>query len=167
MLPAPPVSIVLVHGALVDGSSWRGGVYDTRIRRRFRVAVVQPPLKCLDDDVAATKRAIDQQEGPVALVCHSYGGAIRTVADTDGRSEQPPGDVRIEALAASLNCQGSASLGDRRRSCRGSHEHNRDRDLTPALSSPVVMTSLLRRLDCFRGSVRCSIDGSTLAHRDR
>ena len=77
--PAPPISIVLVHGVLIDGSSWRG-VYDVLARRGFHVTVVQQPLTGFDDDVAAVKRAIDQQEGPVVLVGHSYGGAIITVA---------------------------------------------------------------------------------------
>jgi pimeloyl-ACP methyl ester carboxylesterase len=80
--PARPVAIVLVHGALIDGSSWRG-VYDVLTRRGFRVAVVQQPLTGFDDDVAATKRVIDQQEVPVVLVGHSYGGAIITVAGSD------------------------------------------------------------------------------------
>ncbi|MDB5954770.1 alpha/beta hydrolase [Ramlibacter sp.] len=80
--PARPVSIVLVHGVLIDGSSWRG-VYDVLTRRGFRVSVVQQPLTGFSDDVAATKRVIDQQEGPVVLVGHSYGGAVITVAGTD------------------------------------------------------------------------------------
>lgn len=79
---APPVSIVLVHGVLVDGSSWRG-VYDVLTRHGFRVTVVQQPLTGFDDDVAATRRVIDQQQGPVVLVGHSYGGAVITVAGTD------------------------------------------------------------------------------------
>jgi pimeloyl-ACP methyl ester carboxylesterase len=79
---ARPVSIVLVHGVLIDGSSWRG-VYDLLTRRGFRVTVVQQPLTGFNDDVAATKRVIDLQEGPVVLVGHSYGGAIVTVAGTD------------------------------------------------------------------------------------
>jgi pimeloyl-ACP methyl ester carboxylesterase len=80
--PAQPVSIVLVHGVLIDGSSWRG-VYDILARRGFRVTVVQQPLTSFDEDVAATKRALDQQAGPVVLVGHSYGGAVITVAGTD------------------------------------------------------------------------------------
>ena len=68
--PAHAVSVVLVHGVLLDGSSWRG-VYDRLTRRGFRVSVVQQPLTGFDDDVAATQRVIDQQEGPVVLVGHS------------------------------------------------------------------------------------------------
>jgi len=73
------IDIVLVHGALTDGSTWRG-VYDNLTRDGFRVRVVQQPLTGLADDVAATERVIDQLEGPVVLVGHSYGGTIITVA---------------------------------------------------------------------------------------
>lgn len=77
-----PPSIVLVHGALIDGSAWRG-VYDILTRDGYRVSVVQQPLTGLEEDVAATRRVLDQQTGPVVLVGHSYGGAIITIAGTD------------------------------------------------------------------------------------
>ena len=80
--PAAAVTIVLVHGALIDGSSWRG-VYDVLTRDGYRVSVVQQPLTGLDEDVAATRRVLDQQDGPVILVGHSYGGSIITVAGSD------------------------------------------------------------------------------------
>ena len=51
-------NIVLVHGAITDGSGWRG-VYDVLTKRGYRVSVVQQPLTGLADDVAATKRVID------------------------------------------------------------------------------------------------------------
>src|SRR5260370_19469705 len=72
-------NIVLVHGALVDGSGWRG-VYDILTKDGYRVSIVQEPLTGLEEDVAATKRILDQQDGPVILVGHSYGGAGITVA---------------------------------------------------------------------------------------
>jgi pimeloyl-ACP methyl ester carboxylesterase len=75
-------NIVLVHGALIDGSSWRG-VYDVLTRDGFQVSIVQEPLTSFDEDVAATKRVIDRQDGPVVLVGNSYGGQIITVAGTD------------------------------------------------------------------------------------
>ena len=81
-------TIVLVHGALVDGSSWRG-VYDVLTRDGYRVCIVQQPLTGLDDDVAATKRVLDQQVGAVVLVGHSYGGSVITVAG---------GDPKVKAL---------------------------------------------------------------------
>lgn len=84
--PAPtvPVRIVLVHGALIDGSSWRG-VYDVLTRDGYRVSVVQQPQTGFDEDVAATRRVIDERNGPVVLVGHSYGGSIITVAGSDPR----------------------------------------------------------------------------------
>jgi pimeloyl-ACP methyl ester carboxylesterase len=80
--PASAVTIVLVHGALIDGSSWRG-VYDVLTRDGYRVSIVQQPLTGLDEDVAATKRGLNQQDAPIILVGHSYGGSIITVAGSD------------------------------------------------------------------------------------
>lgn len=77
-----PINIVLVHGALTDGSTWRG-VYDVLTKDGFRVRVVQQPLTSLAEDVAATTRVIDQLDGPVVLVGHSYGGTVITVAGAD------------------------------------------------------------------------------------
>jgi len=68
-------NIVLVHGAFVDGSGWRP-VYDILVRDGYNVSIVQQPLTGLDNDVAATKRILDRQDGPAILVAHSYGGAI-------------------------------------------------------------------------------------------
>ena len=81
---ASPVTIVLVHGALIDGSSWRG-VYDVLTRDSYQVRIVQQPLTGLDDDVAATRRVLDQVAGPVVLVGHSYGGSVITVAGDDAK----------------------------------------------------------------------------------
>jgi len=75
-------NIVLVHGVAIDGSSWRG-VYDILKKDGYHVSVVQEPLTGLSDDVAATKRVLDQQDGPVILVGHSYGGVIITEAGAD------------------------------------------------------------------------------------
>jgi len=49
----------------------------------YRVRIVQQPLTGLEEDVAATQRVLDQQDGPVILVGHSYGGSIITVAGSD------------------------------------------------------------------------------------
>ncbi len=75
-------NIVLVHGAWVDGSGWKP-VYDILTRDGYRVTIVQEPLTALADDVAATRRILDQQDGPTILVAHSYGGSIITEAGTD------------------------------------------------------------------------------------
>jgi pimeloyl-ACP methyl ester carboxylesterase len=75
-------NIVLVHGGFVDGSGWRA-VHDLLLQDGHQVAVVQNPTLSLRDDVAATRRIIDAQDGPVVLVGHSYGGAVITEAGTD------------------------------------------------------------------------------------
>src|SRR6267378_6808745 len=74
--------IVIVHGALADGSGWRA-VYDILTKDGFHVTIVQEPLTSLAEDVEATRRVIDQQEGPVVLVGHSYGGSVITDAGAD------------------------------------------------------------------------------------
>jgi len=75
---APTVkNVVLVHGAFADGSGWRG-VYDQLTRRGYRVTIVQNPLTSLADDVAATRRALDRQDGRTVLVGHSWGGVVIT-----------------------------------------------------------------------------------------
>jgi pimeloyl-ACP methyl ester carboxylesterase len=74
-----PRNVVLVHGAFVDGSTWRG-VYDLLTQDGYRVAVVQNPTLSLQADAAETRRVIDAQDGPVVLVGHSYGGAVITEA---------------------------------------------------------------------------------------
>jgi pimeloyl-ACP methyl ester carboxylesterase len=79
---SPKPSIVLVHGALIDGSSWRG-VHRILTGKGYRVRVVQHPLSDLEADVAATRRVLDLIDGPIVLVGNSYGGAIITVAGAD------------------------------------------------------------------------------------
>jgi pimeloyl-ACP methyl ester carboxylesterase len=81
--PAQPIkNIVLVHGAFADGSSW-GKVIAILQAKGYNVTAVQNPLTSLADDVAATKRALAQQEGPVILVGHSWGGVVITEAGMD------------------------------------------------------------------------------------
>lgn len=83
--PAPaekPLSVVLVHGAFVDASGWRG-VYDRLTKDGYEVLVVQNPTITLTDDVAVTRRAIARAKHPVILVGHSYGGSVITEAGND------------------------------------------------------------------------------------
>ena len=75
-------TIVLVHGGFVDGSGWQG-VYSLLKQDGYNVSVVQNPTLSLEGDVAATRRVIDAQDGPVVLVGHSYGGAVITEAGND------------------------------------------------------------------------------------
>src|SRR6188508_2151786 len=88
-------NVVLVHGAFADGSGWRG-VYDNLTGRGHRVTIVQIPLTSLEDDVAATNRVLDRQDGPTILVGHSWGGTVITEA---GNHSAVAGLVYVSALA--------------------------------------------------------------------
>jgi pimeloyl-ACP methyl ester carboxylesterase len=74
-----PLSVVLVHGAFVDGSGWKA-VYDILTKDGYEVLIVQNPAISLEGDVAATDRAIAKAKHPVILVGHSYGGIVITEA---------------------------------------------------------------------------------------
>ncbi|CAH0343372.1 alpha/beta hydrolase [Rhizobium sp. CECT 9324] len=88
-------NVVLVHGAFADGSGWKG-VYDNLTARGYRVTIVQNPLTSLEDDVAATKRALERQDGPAILVGHSWGGTVITEAGVDAKVA---GLVYVSALS--------------------------------------------------------------------
>ena len=77
--PRPKPSIVLVHGAFADASSW-AKVIPILERDGYEVIAVQIPLTSLLDDVATAKRVIDAQKRPVVVVGHSYGGVVITGA---------------------------------------------------------------------------------------
>ena len=80
-------NVVLVHGGFVDGSGWEG-VYQMLKKDGYKVSIVQNPTLSLADDVAATKRIIAMQDGPVILVGHSYGGVVITEAGNDPKVER-------------------------------------------------------------------------------
>src|SRR3954464_9733193 len=70
-------NIVLVHGALADGSGWER-VYHILTAKGYHVTIAQHPNTSLEDDVAVVNRVINKQDGPVILVGHSYGGTVIT-----------------------------------------------------------------------------------------
>jgi pimeloyl-ACP methyl ester carboxylesterase len=88
------VNVILVHGAFADGSSW-AKVIPLLEAKGLHVVAVQNPLTSLADDVAATKRAIDDQDGPVILVGHSWAGMVISEA---GNDPKVVGLVYISAL---------------------------------------------------------------------
>jgi len=104
----PIKNIVLVHGAWADGSCWKG-VYDVLVKDGFNVSIVQEPETSFQDDVAATKRVIAQQDGPCILVAHSYGGAVVTEAGTD------PSVVGLVYVAAHMPEAGENEADDGKR----------------------------------------------------
>lgn len=99
-------NVVLVHGAFVDGSGWKA-VTTILEKDGYHVSVVQPPETSLDDDVAATKRVLDAQDGPTVLVGHSYGGAIITAA---GNNDHVKSLVYVAAFQPDTG-ESIASLG--------------------------------------------------------
>ncbi len=97
--PATPAAsaqktIILVHGAFADGSSW-DKVVPTLLAKGYNVVALHEPLSSLADDVAATTRAIEQAPGDVILVGHSYGGVIITEA---GNNPKVTGLVYVAAF---------------------------------------------------------------------
>ena len=95
---APTPTVVLVHGAFADGSSWNA-VIPLLQAKGLKVVAVQNPLTSLADDVAFANRAIDAQQGPVVLVGHSWGGSVITQA---GVNEKVKSLVYVAAFAPSV-----------------------------------------------------------------
>ena len=77
-------TVVLVHGAFADGSSW-SKVIPLLSAHGLDVVAVQNPLSSLADDVAAANRAMEQAQGPVVLVGHSWGGAVISQAGSNDK----------------------------------------------------------------------------------
>ena len=90
-------NVLLVHGAWADGSSW-SKIIPLLEAKGLHVVAVQNPLTSLADDVAAVKRVIALQDGPVLLVGHSYGGTVITEA---GNDPKVAGLVYVAAFAPS------------------------------------------------------------------
>jgi pimeloyl-ACP methyl ester carboxylesterase len=88
-------NIVLVHGAWADGSCW-SKIIPFLQAAGLNAAAVQNPLTSIAEDVAATNRIINAQDGPVLLVGHSYGGAVITEA---GNHRKVAGLVYVAAFA--------------------------------------------------------------------
>ena len=104
--PATDTTVVLVHGAFADGSSW-DKVIPLLQAKGLKVVAVQNPLSSLADDVAAAQRVIDAQTGKVVLVGHSWGGTVITQA---GTSDKVKALVYVAAFAPSEG-EDTASLG--------------------------------------------------------
>jgi pimeloyl-ACP methyl ester carboxylesterase len=99
-------SVILVHGAWADGSSW-SKVIPLLLDGGLRVTAVQLPLMSLKDDVATVERAIALEDGPIILVGHSYGGVVITEAGDDPKVA---GLVYIAAFAPDV-AESVGSLG--------------------------------------------------------
>ena len=88
------ITVIAVHGAWADGSSWRDVILGLE-RAGVRIIAAPIPLTSLGDDAAALKRTISRIQGPVIVAGHAYAGAvIATVSD-----ERVKALVYIAALA--------------------------------------------------------------------
>ncbi|HEY1856030.1 alpha/beta hydrolase [Acidocella sp.] len=88
------VSVVLVHGAWADGSSW-AKIIAPLAAEGIKVVAAPLPLTSFRDDVAALDRTLERVTGPVVLAGHAYAGAV--IAAT--RSEKVRALVYVAALA--------------------------------------------------------------------
>jgi pimeloyl-ACP methyl ester carboxylesterase len=95
--PASDTTVILVHGAFADGSSWNK-VTPLLQAKGLKVLAIQNPLSSLADDVAMVQRIVDAQTGKVILVGHSWGGAVITQA---GTSDKVKALVYVAAFAPS------------------------------------------------------------------
>src|SRR4029453_13085378 len=92
--PMSKPTIVLVHGAFGDASSWRG-VFDLLNGSEYTLLAAALPLGGVASDAAYLEAVIGQLEGPVVLVGHSYAGCVTTVA---GVSDKVAALVYVDAF---------------------------------------------------------------------
>ena len=88
------LSVVLVHGAWADGSSW-ASVITALKAEAVNVFAAPLPLTSLADDVAALSRSLDRTEGSIVVAGHAYAGAVIALA----RPERVKALVYVTALA--------------------------------------------------------------------
>lgn len=107
-------NILLVHGALVDGSTW-DAVASQLIHDGYHVTILQNPNISIAQDSEIIKRAIRRQVGPVIMVAHSFGGV--TVSEAAADEAQVKGIIYVSALmvdqgetAGTLLARGAAML---------------------------------------------------------
>ncbi|ESW94985.1 MULTISPECIES: alpha/beta hydrolase [unclassified Mesorhizobium] len=78
-------TIVLVHGAMADSSSWNS-VIPILSRDGYTVVAVADPLRSVSGDAAAVASVVESIDGPVVLVAHSYGGSVITNAALNSKN---------------------------------------------------------------------------------
>lgn len=99
------VTVILVHAAWADGSSWNK--VTTRLQQQgFPVVAAQIPLTSFSDDVSALQKVLRNQKGPVVAAGHSYGGAVITAAAAGN-----PGVKALIYIAAVVPDEGE-TVGD-------------------------------------------------------
>jgi pimeloyl-ACP methyl ester carboxylesterase len=93
--PAKP-TIVLVHGAFADASSWNGVAADLE-KDGYTIVATANPLRGIASDAAYVAAVVKSVKGPVLLVGHSYGGAVISTAAAS--ADNVKGLVYVDAFA--------------------------------------------------------------------
>lgn len=101
----PLATVVLVHAAWADASSWNKIIPPLQ-RRGLQAYAVQIPLTSLSDDAATLRRFLKRVSGPVVLVGHSYGGAVITAAGG------PNSDVKALVYIAAMAPDEGETVGE-------------------------------------------------------
>lgn len=149
-------SVVLVHGAFADGSSWRRVI--PRLQARgLDVTAVQNPLTSLGDDVAFARRVLDAHAGPVVLVGHSWGGAVITVA---GEHDAVKALVYVAAFAPDVG-ETSLDFGKRFPPMPGREGRLETSDGFQRLTSASIRANFVPDLDAHAADVVCATQGWT------
>ena len=98
-------TVVLVHGAFADSSSWNG-VIESLHRDGYPTIAVANPLRGLQPDAAYLRSVLGSIDGPIVVVGHSYGGSVMSEA---GSAES---DVRALVFIASFQLDVGESTGE-------------------------------------------------------
>src|SRR5437870_7222447 len=107
IMPSVTTTVVLVHGAWADGSSWTK-VLSLLLLRGMYVIAAQIPLTSIEEDAAATNRIFADAAGPVILVGHSWGGMAITQTGSDPKVAAL---VYVSAFAPDIGETGSSLIG--------------------------------------------------------
>jgi pimeloyl-ACP methyl ester carboxylesterase len=94
----PDATVIVVHGAWADGSSWNKVILPLE-ESGLNVIAAPIPLTSLHDDAAALSRVISRTKGPILLAAHAYGGAVIAAVN----DERVKGLVYVAALAPDEN----------------------------------------------------------------
>ncbi len=92
---APKPTVVLVHGAFADSSSWNGVIAELE-RDGYTVVAAANPLRGVTSDAAYVGAVLKTVKGPVVLVGHSYGGAV--ISQAAASADNVKGLVYVDAF---------------------------------------------------------------------
>jgi len=149
-------NVVLVHGAWADGSSW-AKVIPLLEKAGLNAVAVQNPLTSFADDLAATKRAIALQDGPVILVGHSWGGVVISDAGADAKVA---GLVYVAAFAPDVG-EAVGDLGKDFPPPPGGAELRPDADGYLTMTTKGVMESFAPDLPLAQRKIIAATQGAT------